>query len=89
MVRIGATAIAGSVLFFVVSNFISWLQQVEPYGYSLAGLGNCYVAAIPFYRGTFLGDLLCTGAIFGLYEVLALSLAARERPVIASQEVRA
>ncbi|MBA4188442.1 MAG: hypothetical protein C0467_10595 [Planctomycetaceae bacterium] len=88
--RIGATALGAGLLFFVVSNFISWLEQAAPYGYSLEGLANCYVAAVPFYRGTILGDLLFTGVLFGAHAVLSQAYYPAERVVpVAAQETEA
>jgi hypothetical protein len=69
--RIAGTALGTSLGFFLVSNFGSWLEQALPYGYSFEGLLNCYAAAIPFYRGTLLGDLIFTGAFFGAHAVLS------------------
>lgn len=60
--RIAVTALGASLFFFFVSNFVSWLEQALPYGYSLQGLVDCYAGAVPFYRGTLLGDLAFTGA---------------------------
>lgn len=77
--RIGGTAVGVSLLFFVVSNFVSWLEQALPYGYSLAGLLDCYRAAVPFYRGTFAGDVLYTGALFGLHAALSRAFFPAER----------
>jgi hypothetical protein len=68
--RIGLTTVAGSVWFFVVTNFVSWLGQALPYGYSLAGLADCYISALPFFRGTLAGDLLFGAALFGAHAVL-------------------
>jgi hypothetical protein len=59
------------VAFFLVSNFVSWLTQALPYGYSLDGLINCYAAAIPFFRGTLLGDVGFTAALFSAHAALA------------------
>ena len=78
--RIGGTAVAASLLFFLVSNFVSWLEQALPYGYSLAGLMDCYAAAIPFYRGTLAGDLCFSAALFGLHAVLSRAYFPAERP---------
>jgi hypothetical protein len=36
------------------------------YPRSLAGLGACYVAAIPFYRNDLVSTVLTCGALFGL-----------------------
>jgi hypothetical protein len=77
--RIGTGAVLASLLFFAVSNFGSWLGQALPYGYSFAGLMDCYRAAIPFYRGTFAGDLAFTGLLFGLHAALSRAYFPAER----------
>jgi hypothetical protein len=38
------------------------------YDRSLIGLMESYVAGLPFLRGTMLGDVFYTGALFGGYE---------------------
>jgi hypothetical protein len=55
---IGA-AMGGSVAFFVLSNFGVWLAG-GMYPQTAAGLGACYKAAIPFFGGTLLSDILWT-----------------------------
>lgn len=87
-VRIGGTALAGSLAFFLTSNFCSWWNQTLPYGYSFAGLVDCYTAAIPFYRGTFAGDLLYSGILFGLHAVLVRVGFRAERPALQTETVR-
>ena len=63
--RILASALAGSVSFFIVSNFGVW--AVWPtYPKTLGGLAACYVAAIPFFRNQFVSDMLFTAVIFAL-----------------------
>ena len=84
--RIGFTAFGTSVLFFLVSNFVSWLEQAYPYGYSLAGLLDCYRAAIPFYRGTFAGDMLFTGVLFGAHAALSRAYCPAERVAAVVEE---
>ena len=64
---IGAT-LAGSVLFFVVTNFGVWISSQVTYHHTVNGLIECYVAAIPFFRNTLIGDVVYVGAMFGLYE---------------------
>ena len=49
------------------------------YAKSIAGLGACYVAAIPFFGNTLLSDALYTAIFFGLY-----ALAERGAPEPAS-----
>jgi len=87
---IGGGAVVASVLFFVLSNFGSWLMQALPYGYSLAGLADCYRAAIPFFRGTLVSDLLCTGSLFAAHAVMSRAWFPAERlqpiPVVQTEE---
>lgn len=62
-----ALSLSGSLLFFIITNFGVW-ATTHIYGHTLQGLIDCYTLAIPFYRNTLLGDLVYTGAFFGLYE---------------------
>jgi hypothetical protein len=75
-VRIAASALAASVIFFLTTNFAVWC-----YGYSytrdLNGLLHCYAAAVPFFRNTVAGDLLWCFILFTGYAV-----AKQTRPVI-------
>ena len=64
VLRIVGAAIASSVLFFVVSNFGVWLVS-GMYPQSIAGLGACYAAAVPFFQNTVAGDLFYTALLFG------------------------
>ena len=62
--RIGVAAIAGSVLFFLVSNFGTWALG-DMYPHTNAGLAACYAAAIPFFQKTLAGDLFYATLLFG------------------------
>lgn len=55
--RIGAV-IATPILFYLVSNFGVWLDAQHLYPHTLSGLAECYIAALPFFRGTLIGDWL-------------------------------
>jgi hypothetical protein len=70
-VRVGAAAVLSSLLFFLVTNFTSWLEQSLPYSRSLTGLLDSYSLALPFWRGTLVSDLMFTAALFGLHAVLS------------------
>lgn len=59
-----AAAVGSSLLFFLITNFGVWLQG-PLYSHDLAGLIECYVAAIPFYRNSLMGDLLFSALLFG------------------------
>jgi len=66
---IGAT-VAGSILFFIATNFGVWITAQVTYPHTVTGLEQCYAAAIPFFRNTLLGDLTYVGAMFGVYELV-------------------
>jgi hypothetical protein len=70
--KIAGAAIGGSLVFFVTSNFVSWLGLPQMYTRDLSGLVNCYVAAIPFFRGTFVGDLVYSFVMFGTPATIAM-----------------
>jgi hypothetical protein len=61
-------ALAGSVLFFLITNGAVWLGSPY-YAQDLSGLINSYVAGVPFFRGTLMGDLLFTAIFFGSYKL--------------------
>ncbi len=65
MVRLGTAAFLSSAAFFVISNFGVWAAGY--YGYTLEGLVTCYVAAVPFWGMSLVGDLGSTAILFGLY----------------------
>jgi hypothetical protein len=88
-VLIGASALCGGAVFFLTSNFVAWLQQAYPYGYSLAGLLDCYAAGIPFHRGTLAGDLIFTTLLFGAHAVLSRAYFPAERVAVVVDEQRA
>jgi hypothetical protein len=67
---IAGAALAGSVTFFLISNFGVW-AATNMYAKSVSGLMTCYVAGLPFFRRTLEGDLLYTAVMFGLPVVAA------------------
>ncbi|MFO0843495.1 MAG: DUF6580 family putative transport protein [Gemmataceae bacterium] len=73
-VNIAGAALWGSVVFFLVSNFGSWVAS-EVYSRSPAGLWECYALGVPFYRNTMLSDVVFTAGFFGLHAILARGLA--------------
>jgi hypothetical protein len=64
-----AASLAGSLLFFVLTNFGVWAEGLL-YPRTLAGLAACYAAALPFLRQTLEGDLLYTVLLFGGFALL-------------------
>ena len=67
--NIAGASLAGSVSFFILSNFAVWAAYTM-YPKTLAGLGACYVAAIPFFQSTLSSDMLYTIAFFAAPHVI-------------------
>ena len=59
-----AASIAGSLIFFVLTNFAVWAFGTL-YPRSFEGLVQCYVAALPFLDKTVIGDLFWNAVLFG------------------------
>ncbi len=62
--QVGTASLAGSIVFFAVTNFAVWAMG-HGYPHSGSGLYACYVAGIPFFRNSLLGDLAYTTILFG------------------------
>ena len=62
-------SLGASCLFFLVTNFGSWLW-FGSYDHSVSGLLNCYTLALPFFRYTLTGDLLFSVVLFGSYALV-------------------
>ena len=67
--RVLAYSLAGSMLFFVVTNFGAWLSDPF-YPKTAAGLIAAYVAGVPFFQWTVLGTLFYSALLFGGFELL-------------------
>ena len=76
--RVLGYSLAGSGVFFLVSNFAVWLTAHVVAGYPACstGLVPCYVAAIPFFQWTVLGTLFYAALLFGGFALLRSRLPA-------------
>ena len=74
LVPIATATLAGSLLFFIITNFAVWAVG-DGYPKTGEGLALCYVAAIPYFQNTLLGDATYAVALFG-----GLALAERAFP---------
>lgn len=74
-------SLAGSILFFVVTNFVTWSGSTM-YPQTGAGLVAAYVAAIPFFKWTVLGTLFYSALLFGGFALLR-----RQAPALRAQTV--
>jgi hypothetical protein len=68
IINIGITTLSSSVLFFIITNFGVWATQQVTYPPTWEGLMQCYVAAIPFFRNTILGDCIYVSLLVGIFE---------------------
>ena len=80
-VRVLGFSLAGSVLFFLISNFSAWLGS-SMYPQNAAGLMMAYAAGIPFFKGTLFGTLFYSALLFGGFELLR-----RKVPALRAQTV--
>jgi hypothetical protein len=62
--RVVAAPVLASTSFFLISNYAVWVASVM-YPHTMAGLGVCYAAALPFYRNDLLSTTLITVVAFG------------------------
>lgn len=65
-------SVAGTLIFFITTNFACWLDPLMGYAPTFEGFSSCYINAIPFARNTLLGDLFYSSALFGLYSLVVL-----------------
>jgi hypothetical protein len=86
-IRVGGAAFICSLQFFVLTVFASWAIGVarhSPFAApGFAGLMSNYLAALPFWGRTLAGDLLFSGALFGMYELLSRHRANAGEPAAA------
>lgn len=67
ILTVTAYSCVSAVLFFVVTNLGSWLVM---YPMTWAGLADCFIAAVPFFRMTLISTLVYSAVLFGGYELL-------------------
>ena len=85
-VNIVLAAVWSGIIFFVVSNFGTWVSG-DIYPKTFVGLGSCFLAAIPFYQNEFFGNfalnaiygnLFYGGLLFGIYAIMEKRFATRQ-----------
>lgn len=64
--RFAVASVVMSTTFYLLTNGAVWWMG-QWYAGTWSGLVECYVAGLPFYRSTLMGDLLFTGVIVGAY----------------------
>ena len=61
--NLAITGFAGSLIFFMITNFSVWLSG-GLYPLTINGLLECYIMAIPFFHNTLISTLLFLGILF-------------------------
>jgi len=78
-VRISAATLAGSIQFFLVTNFAVW-WLLNSFPKTPAGLAACYIAGLPFFRNTLAGDAVYSALFFGAFALAERFLPALREP---------
>lgn len=78
-------SLTGSILFFLISNFMVWMQSTPAAGQyfyppTWAGLMQCYEMAIPFFKNQLFSD--------GIFALLFFTLFALQESTILSKSVK-
>jgi hypothetical protein len=73
IVRWAVCGFVPATVFYLVSNFAVWAFQSD-YEKTLAGLGHCYAAALPFYRWMLAGDVFYIALLFGCFALSGFRL---------------
>jgi len=77
-------ALAGSVLFYLTTNFAVWATMVA-YPKTMVGLLESYTNALPFFRMTALGDMAFAMTLFGAWAAVArVAMLGRARWAVAA-----
>ena len=77
--KMGGSVIVLSSVFFLVTNFGSWVMKAMPYPNTFGGLMESYVAGVSFHRPFLLGDILGVMLLFGTHALLTRCVPSTER----------
>lgn len=79
--RVLGYSLAGSLLFFVLTNFGVWAFE-SMYPHNATGLAAAFLAGVPFFQWTVLGTLFYAALLFGGFALLR-----RRNPALQAQTV--
>ncbi len=83
------SAVAGTAVFFLVTNFGSWLEMPFLYSRDFAGLTAAYAAGLPFLKNTLLGNVVYASVLFGAFEWMKSSYPLLERRTLRGKDAEA
>ena len=79
--RVAGATLASAVMFFIVTNFAEWVFQAW-YPKTFEGLTAAYIAAIPFFRNSLIGDFAYVTLLFGGMHLLESRFSALRAPTL-------
>jgi hypothetical protein len=74
-VKVLGYSLTGSMIFFLVSNLGSFIGGM--YGHTFDGFVTTYVNAIPFYKNSFISDIIGGVVLFGTYAMVHRATSAK------------
>jgi len=83
-VRVAAGALLGPTSFFVVSNYGVWAGGIM-YPHTLAGLGTCLAAGLPFYRNDLASTAVIAAMAFGVPVLVRRMMAASSEEALTAK----
>ena len=82
-IRIAGASISASVIFFIITNFATWLGGFfhTPALYTMNGLGlaECFAAGLPFFQNSLIGDLFYNTILFGGFYLASINIPALQK----------
>lgn len=81
--KLAGTTLGSSIVFFLGSNFAVWAMQ-DLYPKTATGLAECYIAAIPFFQNSLMGDFFYVTVLFGGYSLVRLALDQQKTDIVVS-----
>lgn len=86
LAKVVGASLTGSLIFFFVTNAAVWAFDAHGlYPHTMTGLVDAYVAGIPFFRNTLIGDLGFVALMFGSMELVTRMVT---RPKLAEETKR-
>ncbi len=70
--KLGGIVLLSSVVFYLLTNFGAWLSH-DMYTHDAKGLMQAYIAGLPFFRNSILGNLFFTYVLFYMLNLVGFS----------------
>jgi len=72
------SAFLAGLVFFLITNFAVWVFTPW-YSKTIAGLTQCFIMALPFFKNTLLGNLFYVSSLFGAYQLVLFWFKQKQR----------